>query len=134
MYKTTYALLAINRRRRFKMNHIYRTKGNPPDPKSVSSYTTFRPINCFISVYHSGTRSLTSGHRIRGRARIFGSDSAYNKARWWIAQYSVADPECLPRILIFTHPGSRISDPESRIQKQQQKRGMKKNLLSYPFM
>jgi hypothetical protein len=23
---------------------------------------------------------------------------------------SVADPECLSRILIFTHPGSRISD------------------------
>ncbi len=30
-------------------------------------------------------------------------------------------------ILIFTHPGSRI-------QKQQQKRGMKKNLLSYLFL
>jgi hypothetical protein len=30
------------------------------------------------------------------------------------------------RILIFTHPGSRISDLGSRIQKQQQKRGVKK--------
>ncbi len=30
------------------------------------------------------------------------------------------------RILIFTHPGSRISDPGSRIQKQLQKRGVKK--------
>jgi hypothetical protein len=30
------------------------------------------------------------------------------------------------RILIFTHPGSRISDPGSRIQKQRQKRGVKK--------
>jgi hypothetical protein len=41
---------------------------------------------------------------------------------------SVADPGCLPgsRILIFTHSGSRISDPGSRIQKQQQKRGVKK--------
>ncbi len=29
------------------------------------------------------------------------------------------------RILIFTHPGSRISDPGSRIQKQQQKTGVK---------
>ncbi len=28
---------------------------------------------------------------------------------------SVADPECLSRILIFTHPGSRIPDPGSRI-------------------
>jgi hypothetical protein len=31
------------------------------------------------------------------------------------------------RILIFTHPGSRILYPGSRIQKQQQYRGMKKN-------
>jgi hypothetical protein len=30
------------------------------------------------------------------------------------------------RILIFTHSGSRISDPGSRIQKQQQKTGVKK--------
>jgi hypothetical protein len=33
------------------------------------------------------------------------------------------------RILIFTHSGSRIPDLGSRIQKQQQKRGVKKNLL-----
>jgi hypothetical protein len=38
---------------------------------------------------------------------------------------SVADPGCLSRILIFTHPGSRI-------QKQQQKRGEKK-LVVIPF-
>jgi hypothetical protein len=31
------------------------------------------------------------------------------------------------RILIFTHPGSRIPDLGSQIQKQQQKRGVKKN-------
>jgi len=31
---------------------------------------------------------------------------------------SVADPGCLSRIMIYTHPGSRI-------QKQQQKRGVK---------
>ncbi len=39
---------------------------------------------------------------------------------------SVADPGCLSRILIFTHPGSRIADLRSRIQKQQQKREVKK--------
>jgi hypothetical protein len=27
---------------------------------------------------------------------------------------SVADPECLSRILIFIHPGSQLSDPGSR--------------------
>jgi hypothetical protein len=35
---------------------------------------------------------------------------------------SVADPGCLSRILIFTHSGSRISDP-----KTVKKRGVKKN-------
>jgi hypothetical protein len=45
---------------------------------------------------------------------------------------SVADPGCLSRILIFTHPGSRISDPGSRIQKQKQKRGVKK-IVVIPF-
>jgi hypothetical protein len=29
-------------------------------------------------------------------------------------QNCVADPGCLSRILIFTHPGSRISDPGSK--------------------
>jgi hypothetical protein len=43
---------------------------------------------------------------------------------------SVADPGCLSRILIFTHPGSR-----SRIPKQQQKEGRKKNCCnSYLFL
>jgi hypothetical protein len=35
-------------------------------------------------------------------------------------------PDPGSRILMFTHPGSRIPDPRSRIQKQQQKRGVKK--------
>jgi hypothetical protein len=49
---------------------------------------------------------------------------------------SVADPGCLYRIpdpdfypSRIPDPGSRISDLGSRIQKQQQKRGVKKNLL-----
>jgi hypothetical protein len=46
---------------------------------------------------------------------------------------SVADPGCLSRILIFTHPGSRIPDPGSRIQKQQQKRGSEKKLVVILF-
>jgi hypothetical protein len=36
------------------------------------------------------------------------------------------------RILIFTHPGSRISDPGFRIRKQQQKRGVKQ-IAVIPF-
>jgi hypothetical protein len=36
-------------------------------------------------------------------------------------------------ILIFTHPGSRILDLGSRIQKQQQKRGVKKISCSNKF-
>ncbi len=38
------------------------------------------------------------------------------------------------RILIFTHPGSRISDPGSRIQKQQQKREVKKKISCHTFL
>jgi hypothetical protein len=38
------------------------------------------------------------------------------------------------RILIFTHPGSRIPDLGSRIQKQQQKTGMKIFFLSNHFL
>ncbi len=39
--------------------------------------------------------------------------------RLWFYRCSVADPGCLSRILIFTQPGSRI-------QKKQQKRGVNK--------
>ncbi len=50
------------------------------------------------------------------------TDAAWNNRNYYTeATCSVADPGCLSRILIFTHPGSRI-------QKQQQKRGVKKNL------
>jgi hypothetical protein len=45
----------------------------------------------------------------------------------------VADPGCLSRIPDSDFYPSRISDPGSRIQKQQQKRGVKKSLLSYLF-
>jgi hypothetical protein len=41
---------------------------------------------------------------------------------------SVADPGCLSRILIFTHPGSRIRKQQSK------ERGEKQNLLSYLFL
>jgi hypothetical protein len=49
----------------------------------------------------------------------YGSGSDPDPGFWWPKNISVADPGCLSRILIFTHPGSRI-------QKQQQKRGVKK--------
>jgi hypothetical protein len=41
---------------------------------------------------------------------------------------SVADPGCLSRILIFTHPGSRIPDPKTATKERDEK-----NLLSYLF-
>ncbi len=42
-----------------------------------------------------------------------------------------ADLGCLSRILIFTHPGSGISDPGSRIQKTATKVRGEKNMLLY---
>ncbi len=47
---------------------------------------------------------------------------------------SVADPGCLSRILIFTHPGSRISDPGSRIQNSYKREGWKKNVVKHFFV
>ncbi len=44
--------------------------------------------------------------------------------------WSVADPGCLSRILIFTHPGSRISDPGS---KNSNKRQVWKKSVVIPF-
>ncbi len=41
---------------------------------------------------------------------------------------SVADPGCLSRILIFTHPGSRIPDPKTAIKDRGEK-----NLFVKPF-
>ncbi len=38
-----------------------------------------------------------------------------------IIMSSVADPGCLSRILIFTHPGSRISDPKTAIKDRGEK-------------
>jgi hypothetical protein len=48
-----------------------------------------------------------------------------------IGKTSVADPGCLSRIPDPDFYPARIPDLGSRIQKQQQKRGVKKNLLSY---
>jgi hypothetical protein len=44
---------------------------------------------------------------------------------------SVADSGCLSRILIFTHPGSRIFDPGSN---HSNKRGGRKIFLSFLFL
>ncbi len=51
-----------------------------------------------------------------------------------IQNSSVADPECLSRIPDPDFCPSRIPDLGSRIQKQRQKRGVKKKLMSYLSM
>ncbi len=55
---------------------------------------------------------------------------AHTLQRHRCAMDSVADPVCLSRILILTHPGSRISDPGSR---NSNKRGVKKKFVVEPF-
>jgi len=59
-------------------------------------------------------------------ANINNTIPAMHSRNTLILGTSVADPGCLSRILIFTHPGSRTSDPRSRIQKQKEKRGEEK--------
>jgi hypothetical protein len=46
---------------------------------------------------------------------------------------SVADPGCLSRILIFTHPGSQISDPGSRIPDPKNSNKSEKKFVVIPF-
>ncbi len=53
-------------------------------------------------------------------------DRRYSPSCWYFPVLRIRDVYPGSRILIFTHPGSRISDPGFRIQKQQQKRGVKK--------
>jgi hypothetical protein len=56
-----------------------------------------------------------------------------------MAQSGLRIRDCYPgslflyRILIFVHPGSRISEPGFRIQKQQQKGEGEKKLVVLPF-
>jgi hypothetical protein len=69
-------------------------------------------------VFRLNKPKMTGTHSARARRGA--------KTKKYCTVTSVADPGCLSRILIFTHPGSRI-------QKQQQKRGVKKNLLSLTF-
>jgi hypothetical protein len=56
-------------------------------------------------------------HRQRG-ARTVGFTSV---PLCWIFGYTVADPGCLSRILIFIYPGSRIPDPTTKTTKEEGK-------------
>jgi hypothetical protein len=47
--------------------------------------------------------------------------------------YSFADPVCLSRILIFTHPGSRISDPKTDTKERVEKISISQNLKLFYF-
>jgi hypothetical protein len=59
--------------------------------------------------------------------RLCGHWKERDTIRYNDVDCSVEDPGCLSRILIFTHPGSRI-------QKQEQKRGVKKNFCHTFFL
>jgi hypothetical protein len=82
-----------------------------------------------IFSYNLPAGTLSSVLKIKFFAKILCSNfilqALFQSAENLYEKGSVADPGVYPgsRILIFTHPGSRI-------QKQQQKRGVKKNLLS----
>ncbi len=75
-------------------------------------------------------RCPARNHPPRNRRKIPNSH-----ANWLVvsSSCSVADPGCLSRTPDPDFYPSRIPDLGSRIQKQPQKRGVKKNLLSYLF-
>jgi len=66
-----------------------------------------------------GSMPLTNGSGSWIRILLFSSLTFKMPAKIifntiFSAYFSVADPGCLSRILIFTHSGSRISDPGSK--------------------
>ncbi len=68
--------------------------------------------------------------RIRMRIRLIRRVPLYNGSGCGPGRTktSLADPGCLSRILIFTHPGSRISDPKTAMKEIGEKK-----FLSYLF-
>jgi hypothetical protein len=46
---------------------------------------------------------------------------------------SVADPGCSSRILIFTHPGSRIPDPKTATKERDEKKNFQTIFCSHKF-
>ncbi len=92
-------------------NHIYRTKGNPPDSKTVSSYTTFRPISTFYLELEAWLK-----------ATAFAKEPGYSDPTLHTTKpgggsqktvLRIRDVYPGSRILIFTHPRSRIPDPKT---------------------
>ncbi len=63
---------------------------------------------CFLMTRNCDSSSLSV---VVGRLLTQRSGSFY---LWDILVSSVAGPGCLSRILIFTHPGSRIPDPDPK--------------------
>ncbi len=61
-------------------------------------------------MWHGHITCVTVGPEHR---RLGEQSSLFISYRNPLVQCSVADPGCLSRILIFTHPGSRIPDPRS---------------------
>jgi hypothetical protein len=61
--------------------------------------------------------------------RIWKAQILADPEHWFLVQFlhgpvlcSVADPGCLSRILIFTHPGSRIPDPKTATKERGEKK------------
>ncbi len=89
-----------------------------------------RSKNVFLCGQNCGTMEQTAGWEMKLAAKKEGVQSKGQKKlnNWrWLAVLRIRDVYPGSRIQIFTHPGSRI-------QKQQQKRGAKKNFVVIPFL
>jgi len=106
---------------------------------SFSDFYDARKIFYFflhIFSYNLPTGTLSSVSKIKFFAKIFVKilfcTHYFSPLNTFMS--SVADPGCLSQIPDPDFYPSRIPDLGSRIQKQQQKRGVKKDLLSYLFL
>jgi hypothetical protein len=96
------------------------------------SVTNF--VNLFEGVRREGDRDAPRKYKHKVFSRVLTLHNNYiiqwlydvlsssHRGRETLTVYtSVADPGCLSRILIFTHPGSRIPDPKTATKERAEK-------------
>jgi hypothetical protein len=56
------------------------------------------------------------------KAKVIGKTEQLDPCNFFSLIIGVVDPECLSRILIFTHSGSRIPDPKTATKERDEKK------------
>ncbi len=103
---------------------------NPPSGfKEMENAISRQELWAFLPLFFTQLKLRTGGGGGAEKSPLFFRRFRLNLKQLTVAS-SVADPWCLSRILIFTHPGSRISGPGS---KNSSKREGWKKFVVIPF-